>query len=243
MQNQLKISSRLKQIASYLHEGTFFADIGSDHAYLPCYVCLQDSHARAIAGEVKKGPFNSANETVKRFNLQHAVDVRLGNGLAVLTEKDDVKQIVIAGMGGALITSILEEGQGKLAPIKRLVLQPNTNAEAVRIWLLNHDFTIIEETIVEEHGHLYEIIVADSKIKSSPYDPNQLQKQLMFGPYLLKKKQKEFYQKWKAELKKTRHVLQQMEQGTIKDEEKIIRFEQRIKWIQEVLNDESTDEC
>jgi len=241
MHNKLKISNRLKQIASYLPKDAFFADIGSDHAYLPCYVCLQNSYARAIAGEVKSGPYNSAKETVERFQLQEAVDVRLGDGLTVLTKEDDVRQIVIAGMGGTLITQILEEGKEKLTHIERLVLQPNVNAESIRTWLLNHNFTLTDETIIEENGHFYEMLVADCGVRHSPYNKNMLQKQLMFGPYLLKKRQNAFYQKWEAELKKLNDALQQMKQGTVKSGEKIIQFEQRVKWIQEVLNDESID--
>src|SRR5699024_6975282 len=109
MDQKNNFSNRLKTIASFLSTGTFFADIGTDHAYLPCYVCLNDKQARAIAGEVNEGPYQSACETVRSHHLTEQIEVRKGDGLHVL-KQDPVDELVIAGMGGALITNILNNG-------------------------------------------------------------------------------------------------------------------------------------
>lgn len=239
METKLKISARLKKVASFLPEGAFFADIGSDHAYLPCYVCLHDHSARAIAGEVREGPFHGAMKTVKRFRLEHAIEVRLGNGLNILKDDDSIRQIVIAGMGGKLITDILEKGKEKLSSVERIIVQPNVHAELLRKWLLNHEFTVIDEAILEENGHIYEIIVADRGIASSPYKKSQLEKQLLFGPYLIQERSDAFYKKWREDLRKHVFVLEQMKQAAVKNDKKIAQYEQRIRWIQEVLEDES----
>ncbi|MFD1038503.1 tRNA (adenine(22)-N(1))-methyltransferase [Virgibacillus byunsanensis] len=236
MINKLKISKRLETVASYLPKGAFFADIGSDHAYLPCYTCMRDSTANAIAGEVNEGPYNSALETVTSYQLLNAIEVRLGNGLHVLKE-DEIEQLVIAGMGGSLITSILEDGKRKLNTVTRIIAQPNVDARTVRNWLVEQNFYISNEDIIEENGHIYEIIVADKKMNNVKIDLTD--KQLLFGPVLLKKRTKVFYLKWQHEYDKLYRVVEQMKQATKPNKDKIQQFETELKWMKEVLIDET----
>ncbi|MEC5422234.1 tRNA (adenine(22)-N(1))-methyltransferase TrmK [Virgibacillus sp. C22-A2] len=238
MINSIKLSERLKTIASFLPKGTVFADIGSDHAYLPCFVCLQDKTAKAIAGEVNEGPFNSAKDTVATCNLTSVIEVRLGNGLQVINEKDEIKQLVIAGMGGALIRMILEEGKKKLSSVQRIIAQPNVDARSVRKWLIEHRFMITNEAIIEESGHIYEIIVADKINIINPDNEDISEKQLLFGPLLMENKPKAFYSKWKLEYEKLQHVIEQMKKAKKVNEEKIIRYEFELQLIREVIEDE-----
>lgn len=88
--------------------------------------------------------------------------------------------ITIAGMGGCLIARILEEGLGKLANVERLILQPNNREDDLRIWLQNHGFQIVAESILEEAGKFYEILVVEAgQMKLSASD-------VRFGPFLSK---------------------------------------------------------
>ncbi|MFZ3578629.1 tRNA (adenine(22)-N(1))-methyltransferase [Virgibacillus sp. DJP39] len=232
MSQLLSISCRLQRIASYLPKSSHFADIGSDHAYLACYVCLNDPTAKAIAGEVVKGPYNSAKSTVNAYQLESAIDVRLGNGLAVL-HKGEVKQVVIAGMGGALIQSILENGKKKIESVERIIVQPNVDEKSVRKWLSSYGYKIVQEEIIEENGHFYEIVVADYVGEVQ----NLTAKEIVFGPILLTEKSKIFYKKWESEQQKLRNVMKQLEQASITQTEKIKQFNTELAWIKEVLQD------
>ncbi|MGY0692899.1 tRNA (adenine(22)-N(1))-methyltransferase [Virgibacillus sp. FSP13] len=234
MSQKINLSNRLKKVALFLPRGANFADIGSDHAYLPCYVCLKDSAAKAIAGEVNVGPFNSAKTTVQAYQLSDKIDVRLGDGLQVI-EKDEVEQVVIAGMGGSLIQSILENGKNKLDNVEHIIAQPNVDAKGVRKWLTAHNFRLTDEELVEENGHFYEIINAAKRHNDSPLN-NWTEKELLFGPFLLAKQTSTFYRKWQYELGKLIRVINQMKQATTRDEEKITQFERELGWIKEVLN-------
>lgn len=236
MKQNFSLSTRLQKIASYLPKKSYFADIGSDHAYLPCYVCLHDENAKAIAGEVVEGPFKSARASVQAHQLADVIDVRLGDGLAVL-RCDEIKQIVIAGMGGPLITSILENGKEKLGSVERIIAQPNVDAKAVRKWLNHQGYDISQEEIVEENDHFYEIIIADKLNEVRELT----EKEYMFGPVLLVNKSKAFYEKWKSEQAKLHDVMKQLEQASVLQTKKLNRFNRELTWIKEVLQDEGYD--
>lgn len=234
LQEPVKLSKRLKSVAKFLPAGVKFADIGSDHAYLPCYVCMKDPAALAIAGEVNEGPFESAKENVKIHGLETRVSVRLGNGLDVIEVEDRVDHVVIAGMGGALITEILHAGKAKLAQVDRLILQPNIEARKVRQWLYGNGYHLTAEQMLEEKGHIYEILVADRQ-GSNPYDEAIMDKQFFFGPYLLKEKSPVFLKKWRMEKEKLTSIVIQMKKAETPNLEKIKQFTKELTWIEEVL--------
>ena len=109
--NEIKLSKRLKAVADYVDNGARLADIGSDHAYLPTYLMQELVIDFAVAGEVVKGPFEIAKNHVAEADLSDRIVVRLANGLGAIENTDKIDTIVIAGMGGILISEILEAGK------------------------------------------------------------------------------------------------------------------------------------
>ncbi len=242
--NDKHLSKRLLRVANYVPKGATIADIGSDHAYLPCYLCLQDQTRRAIAGELNEGPYQSARNQVRRSKLNGRIDVRKGNGLAVITKDDRVEVVTIAGMGGGLIASILEEGKKELAGVQRLVLQPNVAAIHIREWLYTNDWRLIDEDILCEDGKIYEIVVAERGIDHALYEHGR-ERKLLLGPYLSERRGPTFLQKWSMEAANWHRVLRQIGQAAPSDElsEKKQELNERIKMVEEVLSWEkkSTD--
>lgn len=236
---KIQISLRLKEISKYISETSFFADIGSDHAYLPSYVCLNDVTATAIAGEVNKGPFNKAKEVVNTYQLEDRIDVRLGDGLAVL-EEDKPDTLIIAGMGGKLIESILSTDLNKTLKTNKLVLQPNLDADRLRKWLIKYNYNLTCEQMVEENNHFYEILVAEKISKADVYYENvSFEKQIYFGPLLLEERSLEFLKKWEEEKENLKRILGEMKQAKEINYIKLKQFQEKLIWIEEVLNNES----
>ena len=117
----IQINKRLTKVSEYLNHNKL-ADIGSDHAYLPIYAIQNNLVKEAIAGEVVKGPFLSAQKNTELHGLSKSIEIKLGDGLEVVNDTVDV--ITICGMGGPLIAQILDEGKEKFLTLfnERIVL-------------------------------------------------------------------------------------------------------------------------
>lgn len=232
----IQLSPRLQQVAQYIQQHAspdekILCDVGSDHAYLPSYLLLNNQITKAIAGEVAQGPFKAAQKMKEIYPFNDRLSVRLGDGLSVIEKNDKVNVITICGMGGVLIRDILNEGQQFIRPNTLLILQPNMSSNHVRKWISDCHSSIIDEIIVEDHGRLYEIIVA---IYQKP-GPKLSPKEELFGPINLKQKNHLFIKYWTSELNKLKNVQKQMARSKQIDEEKITFINKRIKQIEESL--------
>ena len=114
MMNHEKLSLRLQRVALHIPKRKYSRRYWLNDVYLPCYAVKNNLCSKAIAGEVVEGPYQSAVNQVKETGLQTRIDVRKGDGLDVL-KIDEATAVTIAGMGGTLISSILERGKGKIS--------------------------------------------------------------------------------------------------------------------------------
>ncbi|MNO24175.1 tRNA (adenine(22)-N(1))-methyltransferase [compost metagenome] len=242
----MKLSARLQHIADWLPAGCRFADIGSDHALLPVAAVRSGRAAFAIAGEVNDGPLEAARRQVAEAGETGRISVRKGDGLAVIAP-GEVDAITIAGMGGALIASILDEGQAKLVGVKQLVLQPNVGGEFVRRWLLKHDWYLVEEAILEEDGKIYEVMKAEARTDAGEQN-NELYRerelegcqvkltrelQLLMGPRLMAAPNEVFFAKWESELRKLESIRQSVATSALETsrqkEAELTRLSEQLK--------------
>ncbi len=155
----MHIDKRLETIASLVPPHCVLADIGTDHAYLPVWLLEQGKIDRAIAGDIAEGPCQAARNTVAMHKLEQQVEVRLGSGLSVLAP-GEAGCIAIAGMGAATIISILEADMETAKRAQLLVLQPMAGAAALRAWLIGNGWQLVDEELVDDEPHFYEIIAA-----------------------------------------------------------------------------------
>ncbi|PYE47433.1 tRNA (adenine-N(1))-methyltransferase [Paenibacillus barcinonensis] len=244
----MKLSNRLQRIHDQIPEGSRMADIGSDHALLPVAAIRSGKASTAVAGEVNPGPYDAACKQVSDAGLQEKITVRRGDGLDVISARE-VDVITIAGMGGALIASILDRGLSKLEGVQLLILQPNVGEDILRRWLLEHHWVVVAEQLLEEDGKIYEIITAMPK-ESSPItneevyrarplkDGVQLTEDLLLrmGPYLTDRVSEVFFAKWESEINKLQGVLQSISKSDQESSrDKAAEVQELITSLQEVL--------
>ena len=150
------LTHRLLKIANMV-EYKSLADIGTDHAKLPVYLIENNICSKVVASDVADGPVKACKDTVGRCGMSKFVDIRKGDGLATILP-GEVETIVIAGMGGDLIATILEKGKEVANSAKEIILQPMTHIPQLREFLKNNDFKILDEVLVGEKSKIYTII-------------------------------------------------------------------------------------
>ena len=155
----LKLKPRLQMAADMVRTGSRLADIGTDHAYLPAALILGGRISSAIAADLRKGPLENAEATVRTYGIADRVQLRLSDGLKFVLP-DEVDDIVIAGMGGILISEILSACPWIKDSSKRLVLQPQSHSEDVRKYLWDNGFEIKRLTLTRQAGALQLVLSA-----------------------------------------------------------------------------------
>ncbi len=173
----MSLSIRLKTILDYLEPNLDLADIGCDHGYLSIEYA-KNNDCKVLAIDNKKGPLESAKTNIKNSKLDNKISTNLSSGIESITQ--NIKQIVIAGMGGNNIVEILYKDFEKLKYVDYMVLQPNNNSFELRQFLNSKEYKIIDECLVLENDYIYEIL----KVVKGKQDLTY--KDLYFGPIIRK---------------------------------------------------------
>lgn len=153
------MNKRLELIASILPHGRGFADVGTDHGYLPVYMAQHGYSGKIIASDINEGPLSTAVASARQAGVKDRICFRLCDGLDGCGS-EELDTVVIAGMGGDTICGILDRADWVMSRDILLILQPMTKAEVLRYWLTNNDFAICGEWLIEENGEIYQILSA-----------------------------------------------------------------------------------
>lgn len=152
--NGISLCPRLQMAADFVRAGVSVADIGTDHAYLSAYLVMTGKCRRATASDLRAQPLENAKQTIRRYHLEGRITTCLSDGLDAINP-GEAEDIVLAGMGGELIASLLARTPWLRDEQKQLILQPMTHAEDVRRFLYKNGFAILAENAVREDEHLY----------------------------------------------------------------------------------------
>ena len=145
---------RLEAIANFV-KGKNIIDVGADHGELEVILSKKESVASILAVENKKGPFNNLSKRIIDENLTK-VKASYSNGLDDINPEIDT--VVIAGMGGNNIATILMDAKYDLDNVKYLVLSPQSEHELVRRVVSTLNFELKDELLVTENKKTYLIM-------------------------------------------------------------------------------------
>lgn len=152
------LSRRLQVIFDLVPFGSKVADIGTDHAYLPIALSLSSKAEKIIACDIKEMPLKKAQENIKKFGANN-IETRLGDGITPVA-KGEADTVIVAGMGGDVISHILSCCDWIKDESVTLLLQPMTSAEILRKFLTENLFSIEKEVPLSDSGKVYTVIVA-----------------------------------------------------------------------------------
>ena len=158
-----RLNARLQALAAFIEPGESVADIGADHGYLPLWLVQEGVSPFVVLTDVEAGPLEKTRESVDRWFSENdsnkaLVSLRRGDGLSALNA-GEVDAVVVAGMGGETIVSILDADISKSVSFGKYILQPRTKTNVLKEWILKNMWVIISETAALEKGRLCDIIV------------------------------------------------------------------------------------
>ncbi len=145
------LNKRLQTISAFIKENDVVLDIGCDHSLLGIYLVL-NKNVKVIGSDINTGPLAKARENLKKYHLTRKIELRLGDGLSVMS--DDINTVVISGMGGLSIIDILKDIK-KYPNVKKLVISPNNDFPITREEISKLGFSLKKEEMVLEAGKYY----------------------------------------------------------------------------------------
>lgn len=146
------------------------ADVGCDHGYVSIYLVQKGIAESAIAMDIRKGPLSMAESNIAEYGLSDRIEVCLSDGLSEL-RPGEADSLIIAGMGGKLMISILEAASLKSLGIKTMILQPQSDLEEFRSYLISKNYITEDEQIIYDEGKYYfpmRVSVTDGSMGANP---------------------------------------------------------------------------
>lgn len=204
----VQLSARLTTIANMVSYGKRVCDVGCDHGFVSIYLVQKGIAPLVLAMDVGEGPLAQAAKHVEEAGLNDRIITRLSDGLTAYREYE-AECLVIAGMGGPLMSRILSDA--KALTFTELVLAPQSEIPQFRRFLDEHGFCIVDEDLVYEDGKYYPVMKAVPHGASKAYGERQRELGYRFGELLLARKHPVLRQYLHKEQEKLEEILSELE--------------------------------
>lgn len=150
------LKQRLSLIASMVIGGRSVCDVGTDHGYLPAFLFLEGISQNITATDIREKPLENARENLERLGADK-VKLLLCDGLAGVS-RESGDNVIIAGMGGEVISGIIQRTPWLKDGSVNLILQPMTAARELRLFLASSGFEVIREEAVADGRKIYSVM-------------------------------------------------------------------------------------
>lgn len=152
----IRLDQRLAAIANLVDYGKV-ADVGCDHGKLGYYLVSTDRASEVIATDISKPSLDKAKELAFENGVADVMQTRLCDGLGAV-DGEEVDTVIIAGLGGDVISGIMQRAREDGKTFSSFILSPNTHPEKVRREIVSSKHTIVFDEMLECAGKTYTII-------------------------------------------------------------------------------------
>ncbi len=152
----IKLSKRLQVVASFIPDNTSIIDVGCDHALLDIYLMQTKKNIEILATDINPNPLEIASLNIKKYHLETKIKLKLMDGIKDLDK--NIKTIIMAGMGGILMTNILVSSKENLKNVQTIILTPNNDFPLVREKITKLGFKIEKETLIIDNKKTYLVL-------------------------------------------------------------------------------------
>lgn len=222
----MKISNRLKTIASFVEDDSYVFDVGCDHALLDIFLVQNKKNMKVIASDINPNPLKFAEKNIALYGVSDKVQISLGNGLTNIPSNVDT--IIISGLGGLTINDIFKRDIDKLVNIKTIVLSPHSDIYSVRKYVTSIGYKIVDEILLQDQKKIYTVI------KFNKGQVNYTEDELLFGPIILQNKTPLFYQYYQSLLQKNKKIIKRIPKTNKKLHEELENINKRLDEILKV---------
>lgn len=220
-------SKRIDTLCALLVPAKTFADVGCDHGYCTEYMLKNGLCERAVFSDISRGSLKKAEMLLGAYVKAGRATPVLGDGFFGVPK--DTEEVLIAGMGGSEIVSILSDKTYGFLP-KRFVFQPMHDAEKLRRYLVEAG-AYIERDYTFEDRKFYEVIVGGyDGVKSETYSEAEYE----FGRDNLRERGNAFLQR----MRRLYENLAVYMKGEGVTEESLCELRKRRERLKEVLDGE-----
>lgn len=170
----LSLDRRLSLIASFVESNSRVCDVGCDHGFLSAYLYRRGDIVSVCATDINEKPLLNAQKTFEKLGID-GIPLYLCDGLEKI-DKTIADTVIIAGMGGEVISVIIDR-----APFLRdtgvsIILQPMTSVSNLRRYLAQNGFDVIKESAVSEKGKVYSVMLV--RFGGQPHELSPLKERI-----------------------------------------------------------------
>ncbi len=219
----MSYGKRIDALCSFLKRAESFADVGCDHGYCSEFVLKNGLCDKVIFSDVSKGSLQKAQTLLARFVKEGRAVGVLGDGFYGVPK--DTEQVLIAGMGGSEIVSILSDKKYGFIP-RYFVFQPMHDSEKLRRYLIENG-AFIHRDFTFEDGKFYDLIVGEnSGTEKQAYTDAEYE----FGKENLSKMPEAFKKRTEKQIK---NIDKYLLQPTLQEESKaeLLQRQARLKGV------------
>ncbi len=167
---------RIDLIVSLVDKEEKVLDVGTDHAFVPIFLYQKGITKGITAADANLKPLSNALKNIEKNGLKNKINVVHSNGFEKIEDFDSYTTIIIAGLGGKTIATILKQRKTQAT----LILNPTNHEDILRKALMKQGYLIIEEYLLIENNVPALVLKAKKSIKGYVITP----KNQFLGPIL-----------------------------------------------------------